>query len=107
MPAFVAEICVMRESAATFWALHVIPPHQDFAMGPIKRKKLIEMIIVFIGMPLSCQIYIGFKLGILQVFEVKKIRLSQRPEMDHRNRALAIVRRGSFVLDYEPYEKHY
>ena len=75
MPAFVAEICVMRESAATFWALHVIPPYQDFAMGPITRKKLIEMIIAFIGMPLSCQIYIGFKLGILQVFEVNVVRI--------------------------------
>ena len=75
MPAFVAEICVMRESAATFWALHVISPHKDFAMGPITRKKLIEMIIVFIGMPLSCQIYIGFKLGILQVFEVNVVRI--------------------------------
>jgi len=44
-------------------------------MGPIKREKLIEMIIAFIGMPLSCQIYIGFKLGILQVFEVNVVRI--------------------------------
>jgi hypothetical protein len=45
-------------------------PHQDFAVRPITTKKPIEMIIISIGMPPSCQIYIVYKLGILRVSKV-------------------------------------